>query len=375
MAKRDYYDVLGVSRGASEDDIKRAYRNLAKKHHPDVNPGEKGAEEKFKEINVASEVLGDASKRKAFDTVGHQGPVPGGGGAGGFEGFGEGFSGVDDMFGDLLGSFFGGRAARGRHGASAGEDLAMELELSLEEASSGGERKISFERMETCGTCRGSGAKPGTTPKTCTQCEGRGQVHVSHGFFAISRTCPKCRGRGMMVDSPCQSCRGAGQVRVTRPLTVNVPAGVDNGTRVRLPGEGEPGTGGGPRGDLYLNINVHRHELFERDGPDLGLELPVPFPLATTGGEVDVPSLDGTARLKLPPGTQSGQVFRIRGRGMPAINSRGRGDLVVHVFVEIPRRLTSSQRDHLKEFERAGESLDYEAVTKFAEKVKRVKGH
>jgi len=375
VAKRDYYDVLGVPRGASEDDIKRAYRNLAKKHHPDVNPGDKGAEEKFKEINEAYEVLSDSSKRKAFDAFGHQGPVPGGGGPGGFEGFGEGFSGVDDMFGDLLGSFFGGRAGRGRRGASAGEDLAMEVELSLEEAALGGERKISFDRMETCGTCRGSGAKAGTNPKPCAQCEGRGQVHVSHGFFAISRTCTKCRGRGTVVDNPCPSCRGAGQVRINRPLTVNIPSGVDNGMRVRLPGEGEPGAGGGPRGDLYLNINVRRHELFERDGPDLGLDLPVPFPMAAAGGEVDVPSLDGTARLKLPPGTQSGQVFRIRGRGLPAMNSRGRGDLVVHVTVEIPRRLSGKQRDLLKELEREGQPSDYEAVTSFAEKVKRVKGH
>jgi len=370
VAKRDYYDVLGVPRNAGEDDIKKAYRNLAKKLHPDANPGNKDAEGQFKELNEAYQVLGDPRKRKAYDTFGHEGPAAGGGfgGFGGAEGVPGGMGG---MFDDLFETFFeGGRGGRGGH--APGQDLSYEMELTLEEAAEGGERKLSFERMESCGTCGGTGAKPGTSPTPCRTCGGRGQVHVSQGFFAISRTCPKCRGRGTIIENPCSSCRGSGRVRATRNLTVRIPAGVDNGTRIRLEGEGEPGENGGPRGDLYLLVSVRPHELFEREGSDLMLVLPVPFTLAAAGGEVDVPSLDGPGKLKVPAGTQSGQVFRLKGRGMPGMRSRGRGDLMVRVFVEMPNRLSGRQKELLKEFEREAAPVDYDEMRKFADKVRRL---
>ena len=374
MAKRDYYDILGVPKNAGDEDIKKSYRNLAKKLHPDMNQGNKETEEKFKEVNEAYSVLIDPRKRRMYDAGGHeaaqQSGRPGGaGGFGGFEGFGGDAGGLGGMFGDLFGSFFEGGQQGGR---APGEDLQYELEMSLEEAAQGEERKISFERMENCSVCGGSGAKPGTHPQTCGTCRGRGQVHVQQGFFAISRTCPKCQGRGTMVESPCSSCRGGGRVRVNRTLNVRVPAGVDNGMRIRLEGEGKPGEHGGSRGDLYLLVNVRHHELFEREGQNLVIILPVPFPLAVTGGEVDVPGLDGAGKLKIPAGTQSGQVFRLKGRGMPGMRSRGRGDIMVRVFVEVPTRLSGKQRELLKEFEKDSSENDYEETRKFAEKAKRM---
>jgi len=370
MSKRDYYDVLGVSRNASEEDVKKAFRTLAKKHHPDANPGDKGAEERFKEINEAYEVLSDSRKRKAYDTFGYDGGAADGGMNARPEGFGDMGGGMGDMFEDLLGGFFGGMGGR-RRGREPGEDLEVSLELGLEEAFKGGERRITFPRNEACATCSGSGAKPGTSPQPCRACGGRGQIHVSQGFFAISRTCPKCRGRGSVIDSPCPSCRGSGRTRIERTLTVTVPAGVDSGMRVRLAGEGEPGTNGGPRGDLYLAVGVRRHELFERDGDHLLLELPVRVSVAAAGGDVSVPTLEGHASLHIPAGTQPGQVFRMRGQGMPAVNRRSRGDLLVRVQVEIPRRLSRRQADLLREVEAEGSPSDYEAVEKFQEKSKR----
>ena len=277
---------------------------------------------------------------------------------------------MGDMFEDLLGGFFGG-ATRGRRSRQPGDDLRYDLELSLEEAAAGGERKISFERTEGCGTCNGTGAKAGTSPKPCRQCNGRGQVQVSHGFFAISRTCPKCRGRGTVIESPCGSCRGSGFVKVERNLNVKVPSGVDSGMRVRLPGEGEPGVNGGPRGDLYLAVAVKPHELFERDEEDLLLHLPIPFTLAAMGGETEVPSLEGPQRLKIPPGTQSGQVFRLKGLGMPHVDHRGQGDLMVRVFVEMPRKLNNRQKGLLREFEEDMSPPDFEERRRFEEKVRK----
>jgi len=375
MAKRDYYDVLGVPRNASEDQIKQAFRSSAKKHHPDANPGDKGAEDRFKELNEAYEVLGDARKRAAYDRFGHEAV---GAGAAGGRGFGgvdpESMGGMGEMFEDLLGGFFGGRGGgRGRR-AQAGEDLRYDLELTLDEAAAGGERKITFDRTERCATCHGSGAKAGTSPKACPTCGGRGQVHVSHGFFAISRTCHKCRGRGTVIEHPCPNCHGDGAVKIERTLNVNIPAGVDSGMRVRLAGEGEPGDEGAPRGDLYLVINVHKHELFERDGTDLLLELPIPVPLAAAGGEVDVPTLAGSGQLKIPPGTQTGQVLRLKGFGLPSVERRGsKGDLLVKVIVETPRRLSSRQRELLKEFEKESGPSDYEDVRRFHDRVQRRK--
>jgi len=374
MAKRDYYDVLGVGKNASEDDIKKAYRTLAKKYHPDMNPGDKSTEEKFKELNEANEVLSDAGKRRAYDQFGHaaaQGAPGGGGGFGGFQA--GGFEDMGGAFEDILGGLFGGASRGGRMSRQPGEDLQYQLDLSLEEAATGGERKINFGRMERCSTCEGSGAKAGTKPKTCDTCKGRGQVHVSHGFFAVSRTCSKCRGTGTIIESPCATCRGTGLVKIERNLSVNVPAGIDSGMRVRLAGEGEPGDPGAPRGDLYLIIHVRPHDLFNREGADLHLVLPVPFTLAATGGDVDVPSLNGSAKLKIPPATQSGQELRMRGMGLPSVEHRGRGDLIVMVKVELPKRLSGRQKDLLKEFEKEGSPADYDAVQKFEEKAKRHK--
>lgn len=380
MAKRDYYDVLGVPKNASDEDIKRAYRGKAKQLHPDANPGDKAAEEKFKELGEAYEALSDAQKRAAYDRFGHAGLGQGGpGGPGGFGGFGGGgeggveFGNLNEVFEEMLGGFFGGGGRRRRRPA-AGRDLAYDMELTLEEAATGGERKLSFDRAESCGNCKGTGAKPGTSPQTCSTCNGRGQVQVSHGFFAVSRPCHKCHGRGFVIPSPCPSCRGAGQVHATRNLSVSIPAGVDNGMRIRLEGEGEAGEPGGARGDLYIDVTVHKHDLFARDGQDLILEVPLPFPLATAGGEVSVPTLEGPATMKVPPGTQTGQVFRLKGKGMPGLESRGRGDLLARVHVEIPRHLTKRQQELLKEFEKESHPDDYDETRRFAERSKRQKG-
>ena len=371
MAKRDYYDVLGVSRTASEDEIKRAYRSLAKQMHPDANQSDKGAEEKFKEVNEAYQVLSAPRKRKAYDTFGHEGSQMGGSSAGGFEGGVSGFpGGFGDVFEDLFDGFFQGRRS-GRRSRAPGEDLSFEVNLTLEEAFTGGMRKVAFERTEICGTCSGSGAKPGTEPKVCGVCGGRGQVHISQGFFAISRTCHRCRGRGMVIDQPCPICRGGGRVKIERNLVVNVPAGVDTGMRVRLEGEGEPGENGGPRGDLYLIVNVKEHEIFERNGSDLLLRLPVPVTLAASGGETSVPTLNGNVKLKIQSGAQSGQILRLRGRGLPGVHQRSRGDMLVTIFVEVPQRLSARQKELLREIEKESSPGDYEEVGKFSERVKR----
>jgi molecular chaperone DnaJ len=355
MAKRDYYTTLGVNRDASEEDIKKAYRKLAMKHHPDRNPNDKQAEERFKEAKEAYEVLTDAKKRAAYDQFGHAGVDPSVGfGAAGARGFGgpEGFGGFADAFGDIFGEIFGSGAARGRgDGVYRGADLRYNLELSLEEAARGTEAKIRIPALEQCGTCHGSGAKPGTQPKTCPTCHGQGQVRMSQGFFSIQQTCPHCHGTGKIVAEPCPTCTGAGRLKKHKTLSVKIPAGVDRDDRVRLSGEGEAGLNGGPSGDLYVVINIKPHPVFQRENSDLHCEMPLSFATAALGGEIEIPTLDGHARLSIPAETQSGQVFRLRNKGIKPVRSSVHGDLYCHVVVETPVKLTGRQKELLREFE------------------------
>jgi molecular chaperone DnaJ len=355
MAKRDYYTTLGVNRDASEEDIKKAYRKLAMKHHPDRNPNDKQAEERFKEAKEAYEVLTDAKKRAAYDQFGHAGVDPSAGfGAAGARGFGgpEGFGGFADAFGDIFGEIFGSGGARGRgDGVYRGADLRYNLELSLEEAARGTEAKIRIPALEQCATCHGSGAKPGTQPKTCPTCHGQGQVRMSQGFFSIQQTCPHCHGTGKIIPEQCPTCSGAGRVKKHKTLSVKIPAGVDRDDRVRLSGEGEAGLNGGPSGDLYVVINIKPHLVFQRENSDLHCEMPISFATAALGGEIEIPTLDGHARLTVPAETQSGQVFRLRNKGIKPVRSSVHGDLYCHVVVETPIKLTARQKELLKEFE------------------------
>ena len=331
MAKRDYYTTLGVNRDASEEDIKKAYRRLAMKHHPDRNPNDKQSEERFKEAKEAYEVLTDARKRAAYDQFGHAGVDPSAGfGAAGARGFGgqEGFGGFADAFGDIFGEIFGSGSARGRgNGIYRGADLRYNLELSLEEVARGTEAKIRIPALEQCATCHGSGAKPGTQPQTCPTCHGQGQVRMSQGFFSIQQTCPHCHGTGKIVPEPCAACDGAGRVKKHKTLSVKIPAGVDQDDRVRLSGEGEAGLNGGPPGDLYVVINIKPHPVFQRENSDLHCEMPVSFATAALGGEIEIPTLEGHARLTIPAETQSGQVFRLRNKGIKPVRSSVHGDL------------------------------------------------
>jgi molecular chaperone DnaJ len=364
MAKRDYYAVLGVNRDASDEDIKKAYRKLAMKHHPDRNPHDKTCEEKFKEAKAAYEILSDAKKRAAYDQFGHAGVDPSAGfgaaGARGFGGGGEGFGGFADAFGDIFGEIFGnagpGAGGRGRgNGVYRGADLRYNLELSLEEAARGTEAKIRIPVLEQCATCHGSGAKPGTQAKTCPTCHGQGQVRVSQGFFSIQQTCPQCHGGGKIITDPCATCGGAGRVKRQKTLSVKIPAGVDQDDRIRLASEGEAGLNGGPQGDLYVVINLRAHPVFQRDNSDLHCEMPISFTTAALGGEIEIPTLEGHAKLKIPPETQTGQVFRLRNKGIKGVRSSVHGDLFCHVAIETPVNLTPRQRELLCEFERINE--------------------
>ncbi len=348
MKKRDYYEVLGVNRDASEEEIKKAYRKLAMKHHPDRNPN-KESEEKFKEAKEAYEILSEAEKRRAYDAYGHAGvhPQMGGMGPGGPEGFG----GFAEAFGDIFSDIFGGGQGRGRSSVFRGADLRYNLEISLEQAARGTETKIRIPTMDTCETCHGSGAKPGTQPRTCDTCHGSGSVRISQGFFSIQQTCPACHGTGKIIPEPCGTCRGAGRVKHHKTLAVKIPAGVDEGDRIRLSGEGEAGVNGGPPGDLYVVIHLKAHGVFHRDGDDLHCEMPVSFTLAALGGEIEIPTLDGSAKVKIPPETQTGQVFRLRGKGIKGVRSTYPGDLLCQVAVETPVRLTERQKELLREFE------------------------
>jgi molecular chaperone DnaJ len=351
MAKRDYYAVLGVNRDASEEDIKKAYRKLAMKHHPDRNP-EKGAEESFKEAKEAYEILSDAKKRAAYDQFGHAGVDPSMGfGAAGARGA-EGFGGFADAFGDIFGEIFGqGRGGSRGNGVFRGADLRYNLELTLEDAARGSEVKIRIPTMEACESCHGSGAKPGTQPQTCPSCHGRGEVRVSQGFFSIQQTCPQCHGTGKVVASPCETCAGAGRVRKHKTLSVKIPAGVDQDDRIRLTGEGEAGVNGGPPGDLYVVVNLKPHPVFQRDGADLHCEMPISFTTAALGGEIEIPTLDGHAKIRIPSETQTGQVFRLKNKGIRPVRGSVIGDLYCHVALETPVKLTSRQKELLREFE------------------------
>ena len=346
MAKRDYYEVLGVSKSASADEIKKAYRRLAMKHHPDRNDEDSGAsEKKFKEAKEAYEVLKDSEKKATYDQFGHDGlrSRPGGRG-GGAEGFG-------DIFGDVFGDIFGGgRRAGGGPQVFRGADLGYELTLDLEKAVSGDTVEIDVPTQVGCASCNGSGAKKGTSPETCSTCGGVGQVRMQQGFFSVQQACPACKGAGTTISDPCDDCHGRGRKRKTRTLSVKVPAGVDDGDRIRLSGEGEAGRNGGPAGDLYVELRVSKHKIFERDGSNLACEVPIKFTTATLGGEVELPTLDGHVSLKVPPGTQSGKVFRLRGKGVTTVRDPRQGDLFAQVAVETPVNLTTEQQDLLEKF-------------------------
>ncbi|MBB5191089.1 molecular chaperone DnaJ [Silvimonas terrae] len=350
MSKKDFYEVLGVNRDASDDDIKKAYRKLAMKFHPDRNPDSKEAEDKFKEAKEAYEILSDGQKRAAYDQYGHAGVDPQAGMGGG--GFGGG--GFADAFSDIFGDIFGGGQGGGRGGRSnvyRGSDLRYNMEITLEEAARGVERQIKIPAHEECDVCHGSGAKPGTEAKTCHTCNGQGQVRVSQGFFSIQQTCPTCHGSGKYIPDPCRNCHGTGRVQTTKTLAVKIPGGVDEGDRIRLSGEGEPGVNGGPHGDLYVVIHIKQHSVFEREGNDLHCEMPISITAAALGGEIEIPTLDGKARISIPAGTQSGQVFRLRGKGIKGVRSAVTGDLMCHVMLETPVNLTSRQKELLREFE------------------------
>jgi molecular chaperone DnaJ len=353
MAKRDYYTTLGVNRDASEEAIKKAYRKLAMKHHPDRNPDDKQSEEKFKEAKEAYEILTDTKKRAAYDQFGHAGVDPSAGGRGFGGGGQEGFGGFADAFGDIFGEIFGNAGGgRGRgNGVYRGADLRYNLELSLEEAARGTEAKIRIPTMQACETCHGSGAKAGTQAKTCPACHGQGQVRVSQGFFSIQQTCPQCRGAGKIIPEPCPTCGGVGRVKQHKTLSVKIPAGVDQDDRIRLSGEGEAGLNGGPTGDLYVVVGLKPHPVFQRENSDLHCEMPIGFLTAAMGGEIEIPTLDGHANIKIPAETQTGQVFRLRGKGIKGVRTSAHGDLYCHVAIETPINLTARQKELLREFE------------------------
>ena len=361
MAAKDYYAILGVSRDADDATLKKAYRNLARAYHPDRNPGDKKAEERFKEVSEAYGVLADPEKRAQYDRFG----TVGGTGDGGF----------GTIFEDLFEGFFGGgERGRGRGRVRRGDDLRYDLEITLEEAAAGMETKLQVPRLEACETCQGSGVQPGGHVEICASCRGQGQVRFTQGFLTVARPCPNCRGEGRIVRHPCTGCRGQGRVSRERLLKVTIPAGVENGNQLRLSGEGEGGPQGGPAGDLYVVLHVKAHEIFVRDGAHLVCELPLTFPQVALGDEIEVPVLDGTAKLKVPAGTQPGQRLVLRGKGMPHLRGRGRGDAVYEVVVEVPTDLTARQRELLEEFRRSHEGGSNPRVSKFLERMKQLFG-
>lgn len=347
--KKDYYEVLGVNKDASEEEIKKSYRKLAMKYHPDRNPDNPNAEEHFKEAKEAYEMLSDDQKRAAYDQYGHAG-VEQGAGAGGFGGAGFG-----DAFGDIFGDIFGGGRQGGgqRNNVYRGADLRYNMEISLEDAAKGTETKIRIPVQATCETCKGTGAKTGKSPVTCSTCGGHGQVRMQQGFFSVQQTCPKCHGSGKIIkdEDKCGTCHGAGRQKINKTLSVKIPAGVDEGDRIRLTGEGEAGVNGGPTGDLYVVVHLKQHEIFQRDGGNLHCEMPISFSTAAIGGEIEVPTLGGSAKMKIPAETQTGGVFRLKGKGIKPLRQSEAGDLMVHVVVETPVKLTEKQKELLREFE------------------------
>ena len=378
--KRDYYHVLGVDRGASADEIKKAYRKLAVKFHPDKNPGDKTAEDKFKELGEAYEILSNPDKRAAYDRFGHQAFSQGGGMGGGFGGgmhdpfdifrevFGGGRGGgggiFESIFGDVAGHD-GGSGGRGR-----GADLRYDLRITFQEAAHGVEKEIDIAKLQTCDTCHGSGAEPGSKVTTCPTCAGHGQVAVSRGFFNIAQTCPRCRGAGQIVEKPCHTCHGDGRVEKSAKIKLKIPAGVEDGTRLRSSGQGESGTRGGPAGDLYVVLHVEPHDIFQREGSDLFCSVPISFARAALGGEVKVPTLEGHAVLKVPAGTPSGKVFRLRGKGLPEVHGRGVGDLHVKLYVEVPTKLNHEQKQKLQAFAEACDETTHPEESSFFKKAK-----
>lgn len=348
MAKNDFYEVLGVAKNASDDDIKKAYRKLAMKYHPDRNPDSKQAEEKFKQAKEAYEILSDPEKRGAYDRYGHAGVDPNA------AGMGAGGAPFGDAFGDIFGEIFGGGRRGGGGGGPQvyrGADLKYSMEITLEQAANGFETEIRVPSWENCEVCKGSGAKPGTSPKTCHTCGGAGAVRMQQGFFSVQQTCPTCHGTGKEVTDPCKSCDGVGRTRRNKTLQVKIPAGIDDGMRIRSSGNGEPGVNGGPSGDLFVEINLKQHKIFQRDGDDLHCELTIPFTTAALGGDVQVPTLSGKAEISIPDGTQSGKTFRLRGKGIKGVRAGYPGDLYCHVIVETPVKLNDQQKDLLRQFE------------------------
>lgn len=378
MAKRDYYETLGVTRGASADEIKKAYRAKAKELHPDRNKDDPEAERRFKEVNEAYEVLKDDQKKAAYDRFGHaafDGGMGGGarpGGPGGFRANGDFASTFSDVFDDLFGDIMGARGAQGRaRAAMRGNDLRYNLRISLEEAYAGLQKTIQVPTAVTCGTCKGSGAEGGSEPQTCPTCSGIGKVRAQQGFFTVERTCPTCNGLGQTIKNPCKTCQGAGRVEKEKTLSVNIPAGVETGTRIRLAGEGEAGLRGGPTGDLYIFVEVREHALFARDGADLHCRVPVSMVTAALGGDIEVPTIDGgRARVKIPEGSQTGRQMRLRSKGMPVLRSKDVGDMFIELVVETPVNLTGRQKELLREFEKLSEGRNNPESASFFSKVR-----
>ena len=372
--KRDYYEVLGVSRGASEAEIKKAYRKLAKENHPDLHPGDKEAEARFKEVNEAYEVLSDADKKARYDQYGHAGVDPNFGAGGGFDGSFD-FGDLGDIFGSFFGGGFGGGRRTNPNAPQRGESIRLSLAISFEEAAFGCEKSVTVERMETCDTCHGNGCAPGSTPEVCPDCHGTGTVQVRRqtpmGVFATSSPCTRCGGKGKISHQPCKDCHGTGAVRKRKTIQASIPAGIDNGQTISIRGQGNAGKNGGPAGDLLITITVRPHELFRREGTSVLCEAPITFAQAVLGAELEIPTIDGKVKYELPEGTQSGTTFRLKGKGIPALNGRGRGDQYVTVYIETPRNLNKEQKEALKKFAESMGDSNYEARPKFFKKFKK----
>ena len=373
--KRDYYEVLGITKGASEDEIKKAYKKMARKYHPDLNPGDKEAEEKFKEVNEAYEVLSDPDKKARYDQYGHAGVDPNfGAGGAGFDGSFD-FGDLGDIFGSFFGGGFGGGRRTNPNAPQRGESIRMSLAISFEEAAFGCEKEVTVDRMEQCGACHGSGCAPGTSPEVCPDCHGSGQVQVRRqtpmGVFASTSPCPKCGGKGQIIHQPCKDCHGTGSARKRKTIQASIPAGIDNGQTISIRGQGNAGKNGGPAGDLLITITIRPHELFRREGTSVLCEAPITFAQAVLGAELVIPTIDGKVKYDLPEGTQSGTTFRLKGKGIPSINGHGRGDQYVTVCIETPRNLNKEQKEALRKFAETMGDNNYEERKKFFKKFKK----